>query len=54
MQWLSRFDNVYIIIKDNAIITVKNVDYRFIVQNISKSKAINLLKKTVLENRGYL
>ena len=27
-----------------AIITVKNVDYRCIIHNISKSEAINLLK----------
>ena len=33
-------------------ITVKNVDYRYIIQN-SKSQAINLLKNYVLEDRGY-
>ena len=36
---------------DIAIITVKNVDYRCIIHNISKSEAINLLKNSVLENR---
>ena len=30
---------------DIAIITIKNVDYRCIIHNISKSEAINLLKK---------
>ena len=30
---------------DIAIITVKNVDYHRIIHNISKSEAINLLKK---------
>ena len=30
---------------DVAIITVKNVDYYRIIHNISKSEAINLLKK---------
>ena len=31
-------------IRNIAIITVKNVDYRCIIHNISKSKAISLLK----------
>ena len=33
-----------------AVDTVKNVDYRCIIHNISKSEAINLLKDSVLEN----
>ena len=33
-----------------AVGTVKNVDYRCIIHNISKSEAINLLKDSVLEN----
>ena len=37
-------------IGDTATISVKNVDYRFIIQNISKSEAINLLENAVLEN----
>ena len=41
-------------IRDIAIITVKNVDYHCIIQNISKSDAINLLKNSVFENRGYI
>ena len=40
-------------ISNIAIITVKDVDYRCIIYNISKSEAINLLKNSVLENRGY-
>ena len=32
-----------------AIITVKNVDYRCIVYNISKSGAINFSKNSLLE-----
>ena len=40
---------------DIAIITVKNVDYRCIIHNISKSEAINLLNKTsILEDHGYI
>ena len=31
-----------------AIITVKNVDYRCIIKNLSKSEAINLLENSVL------
>ena len=41
-------------ISDIAIITVKNVDYCCIIYNISKSGEINLLKNSVLENRGYI
>ena len=50
MEWFSWFDNV----SDVAIITAKNVDYRCIVYNISKSEAINLLKYSVFKNRGYI
>ena len=31
-----------------AIITVKNVDYRRIIKNLSKSEAMNLLENSVL------
>ena len=41
-------------ISDIAIITVKNVDYCYIILNISKSEAINLLKDSFLEDRGYI
>ena len=41
-------------ISDIAIITVNNVDILCIIHNISKSEAINLLKNSVLENRGYI
>ena len=41
-------------VSDIAIITVKNVDYCCIIYNISKCEAINLLKNSVLENRGYI
>ena len=37
-----------------AVITAKNINYRCIIHNISKCKAINLLKNTMLENRGYI
>ena len=37
-----------------AFIIVKNVDYHCIIHNISKSEAINLLKNSVLEDRGYI
>ena len=51
---LSRFDMLSVNISDIAIITVKNVDYRCIIHNISKSEAINLIKNYVLEDRRYL
>ena len=40
-------------ISDIAIITFKNVDYCCIMYNISKSEVINLLEKSVLEDRDY-
>ena len=41
-------------ISNIAIIAVKNVDYRCIAHNISKSKAINLLQNSVLEDREHM
>ena len=41
-------------ISDIAFIAVKNVDYDYIMYNINKSKAINLLENFVLEDCGYL
>ena len=40
-------------ISDITIITVKNVDYRCIIHNISKPEAINLLKNSLHEDRGF-
>ena len=37
---------------DIAIVTVKNVDYHCLIDKISKSEAINLLKNFVLEDHG--
>ena len=41
-------------INDIVIITVKNVDYRCIMYKISKSEAINLLRKFFLKDRWYI
>ena len=41
-------------ISNIAIITIKNVDYCCNIHNINKSEAINLLKNSVLEDRGYI
>ena len=41
-------------ISNIAIITFKEVDYRCIMYNISKSKAINLLENYMLEDREYI
>ena len=54
MQRLPRFYTLSVNISDIAIITVKNIDYRRIIHTIRKPEAINLLKNTVLENRGYI
>ena len=37
-------------ISNISITTDKNVDFRFIIHNIRKSEAINLLKNSVLED----
>ena len=39
---------------DIAIITIKNVDSHCIIRTISKSEAMNLFKKFVLKDRGYI
>ena len=41
-------------ISDIVIITIKNINYRCIIHNISKSEAINLLASSMLEDRGYI
>ena len=41
-------------ISDIAIITIKNTEHGCIIRNISKSGAIDLLKNSVLEDRGYI
>ena len=41
-------------ISNIGIMTIKNVDYCYIIYNISKSEAIDLLKNSVLENRRYI
>ena len=41
-------------ISDIIISTVKNVYYRCIIHNISKSELINLLENYVLEDRRYI
>ena len=41
-------------ISNIAIITVKGIDYRFIVNDIRKSEAINFLENSVLDDRGYI
>ena len=48
------FSMLIVNISDIAIVTVKKVDYRCIIHNISKSKASNLLKNSVLHDRGYI
>ena len=47
---------LYLNITNITVITVKNVDYRWIIiiHNISKSEEINLLESSVLKNRGYI
>ena len=38
---------------DIVIITVKGVDYRCIIHDISKFEAIRLLESSVFDDRGY-
>ena len=49
-----KFRMLSVNISSIAIITIKNVDYCFIIQNISKFEEINLLKNYVLEDRWYI
>ena len=49
----ANFKIMYVNISDIDIITVKNVDYRCIIHNISKSEAINLLESSVVEDCVY-
>ena len=55
LSLLSNFLITIITIKnaDNTIITIKN-DYHCIINNISKSEAINLLENFALENCGHI
>ena len=41
-------------ISNIAIITIKNVGYRWIIHSISNSEELNLIKNYVLEERGYI
>ena len=41
-------------ISNITTITIKKVDYRCIIHNISKSEAINSLENYVLEDCGYI
>ena len=41
-------------VSDMTITTIKIVDCRCIIPNISKSEAINLLKNSILEDRGCI
>ena len=41
-------------VSDIVIITVKDVDFCCIIYNISKSKAINLIENSALDDREYL
>ena len=41
-------------INDISIITVKRVDCRYLIHDISNTEAIYLLKIAVLDNRGYI
>ena len=41
-------------ISNITIITVKGVDYRYIIHDISESEEIIVLENSVLEGRGYI
>ena len=51
---ISRFCMFCLNIRNLAIITVKNVGYRRIIHNISKSEAINLSESSALKNHRYI
>ena len=39
---------------DIAISTIKNLDYLWIIHNISRSESVDLLKSSVLQGHGYI
>ena len=41
-------------ISDIAIVAVKEVDYCFIIHDIKKSEAINLLENSLLDDHWYI
>ena len=41
-------------ISDIAITTVKNIDYSFIIHEISESQAIHLLENYIVDDCGYI
>ena len=41
-------------ISDTANVTVKGVDYCYIIHDIRKSETIHLLENSVLEDRSYI
>ena len=43
-----------VVIWQCQIITIKNVEYRCIIYNISKCETVNLLINSVLEDCGYI
>ena len=52
LQWLHDLTMVHLNISNHAIITVKNVNHLCIF--ISLSESINLLKNSVIDERGYI
>ena len=40
--------------KKTATLTVKGVDYRYILWGISKNEAVDILNNSVLEDKGVL
>ena len=54
MNCLYFFSNHGCCVRDIDIINAKNVDYRCIIHNISKSEATKLLENSVLEDCGYI
>ena len=36
------------------VITIKSTHYHYIIHGIEKSKAINLLKDSAVDDRGYI
>ena len=46
--------DAFLLIKNIAILNVKVVDYRCILWGISTNEAVNILKNSVLEDKGVL
>ena len=54
MSWFDVVSETCLNLIAIAIITVKGVEYHFIIHNISKSDTTHLLESSVLDDHGFI